>query len=174
MPKFTEDGKMKVIVAIDDSPYSDELMKAVSSRQWGADTEFRILFVLESHDDLLNYLGEFGGEYNEKRKKAATKVCKGYKETLEQSVPNSLVYYDIRTGSPKAEIIDAAVEWSADKILIGSHGHRSCPHNLLGSVSRAITMHAPCTVEVIKKKSTKVTNPLVAGASTSNSESTKT
>ncbi len=143
---------MKVVIAIDDSPYSDEMLKAITSREWGCDTEFRILNVLDSQDNLLEYLGDCGGEFEDQRKKEATKLCKKYKETLAREVPTSIVHYEIRTGSPKSEIIDAAVEWSADKILIGSHGHRSCPHNLLGSVSRAITLHAPCSVEVIKQK----------------------
>jgi nucleotide-binding universal stress UspA family protein len=63
------------------------------------------------------------------------------------------VHFEIRHGSPKTEIIRTATEWEANRILIGAHGHNVCPHNLMGSVSRAVAEHAPCSVEIVKIKS---------------------
>jgi nucleotide-binding universal stress UspA family protein len=38
---------MKIIIAVDDSPSSSELIRSVISRKWPADTNFKILTVLE-------------------------------------------------------------------------------------------------------------------------------
>ncbi|MBX9670424.1 MAG: universal stress protein [Candidatus Obscuribacterales bacterium] len=167
---------MKVIVTVDDSPFSQEVIKAIQSRQWEPNTEFRILTVLDSWRELNETLGDLVPAHEERREKLANKLCKKYREVLESSIPDAIVHFEVRRGVPKVQIIDAAVEWSADKIFIGSHGHRTCPHNLVGSVSRAVTAHAPCSVEVIKEKKTvskKSVERVAAAASASVSEPTE-
>ncbi len=46
-----------------------------------------------------------------------------------------------------------AKSWPADLIVMGSHGRRGFEKALLGSVSEAVAMHAPCSVEIIRIKS---------------------
>ncbi len=49
--------------------------------------------------------------------------------------------------------IDAeAKEWDADLIVVGSHGYMSLRRWLLGSVAQAVVAHAPCSVEVGRRK----------------------
>jgi nucleotide-binding universal stress UspA family protein len=47
-------------------------------------------------------------------------------------------------------LIEAAKTWKAEKIIMGAHGRGTCPHFLIGSVSKAVAASAPCTVEVIR------------------------
>lgn len=145
---------MKVIVAIDDSAYSKEILSCIEKRQWPLDVEFKVLTVIEPFDFPEEQLDELASTIEEKRKKAAEKYCSTVRTELEGTVNGARVHFEIRQGYPKSEIIDAAVEWGADKILIGAHGQRGCPYNLLGSVSRAVASHAPCTVEIIRDKTT--------------------
>ena len=39
---------MKVIVAIDESPYSKTILETIADRKWPPDTHFKILSVVES------------------------------------------------------------------------------------------------------------------------------
>lgn len=151
---------MKVILAVDDSTYSQEVIKSVTNRAWPLDTEFKVLTVLEPLDCCIDDQFEdlFQG-INEKRKTAVDHLCNAVREKLEATIPGARVHYEVRTGDPKAEIIDVAVEWCADRIVIGAHGHRGCPHNLIGSVSRSVTGHAPCSVEVVREKNKKESKP---------------
>jgi nucleotide-binding universal stress UspA family protein len=55
-------------------------------------------------------------------------------------------------GDPKARIVDEAKEWEADLVVVGSHGRRGIERVLQGSVSEAVAMHAPCSVEVIRTR----------------------
>lgn len=150
---------MKVVLAVDDSVYSQEVINAVIDRQWPIDTEFKVLSVLEPLDCCLDdKFQDLFLDINEKRNKAANHLAKSVREKIEATIPGVKVHYEVRTGNPKSEVVDAAVEWCADRIMIGAHGHRGCPHNLIGSVSRAVATHAPCTVEIVRSKESSKTS----------------
>ncbi len=145
---------MKVIIAIDDSPMTETVIANVLSRRWPEDTQFKILTVLEPlciSSEESDYSDALVQVYD-KRKSSAAKWCEKLRERLESHITSAHVHYDIREGQAPGQIIDAAVEWSADKILIGAHGQNVCPHNLVGSVSRRVASHAPCSVEIIRSK----------------------
>lgn len=55
----------------------------------------------------------------------------------------------IRDGDPKREIIDAARELDADLVVTGSRGLGGFKGLVLGSVSRGVSMAAPCSVLVV-------------------------
>lgn len=51
---------------------------------------------------------------------------------------------------PPRAIIDAAREWPADLIVLGSHGRRGFERLLLGSVAESVVRHAPCSVDIVR------------------------
>lgn len=55
-------------------------------------------------------------------------------------------------GHPGEEIVATAKAWSADLIVIGSHGRSGLGRALLGSVAEAVMRHAPCPVLVVRSK----------------------
>jgi len=58
----------------------------------------------------------------------------------------------VRDGDPRTVILDEAKEWAADLIVLGSHGHSRLERWVLGSVTRSIVDHAPCSVEVVRRR----------------------
>jgi nucleotide-binding universal stress UspA family protein len=52
-------------------------------------------------------------------------------------------------------IIGEARKWSADLIVLGSHGYTGLKRLLLGSVALFVVSHAPCSVEIVRKKKSK-------------------
>jgi nucleotide-binding universal stress UspA family protein len=52
-------------------------------------------------------------------------------------------------------IVEEASTWSADLIVMGSHGYTGLTRLLLGSVASYVVNHAPCSVEVARKKEKK-------------------
>jgi nucleotide-binding universal stress UspA family protein len=57
--------------------------------------------------------------------------------------------FNQNTGSPGREICAIARAWSADLIMVGSHGRRGITELFLGSVSNYVMHHAPCSVLVV-------------------------
>jgi nucleotide-binding universal stress UspA family protein len=53
---------------------------------------------------------------------------------------------DVRSGDPAHEIVQAASDWKADLIVMGSRGRTGLARLLLGSVARKVVAHAPCSV----------------------------
>jgi nucleotide-binding universal stress UspA family protein len=58
----------------------------------------------------------------------------------------------VREGDPRSAIVDEAEQWGADLIVVGSHGRTGLKRWLLGSVAQAVVGHAPCSVEVVRKR----------------------
>lgn len=58
----------------------------------------------------------------------------------------------VREGGPREVIADDAKAWSADLIVVGSHGYTGLKRFLLGSVAQSVVGHAPCSVEVVRER----------------------
>ncbi len=145
---------MRVLIAFDESSHSQYLINAVAKRKWPADTHFNIVSVIEppkmvSHDAEWFNLSD---QIYEKRKAHMKTLCKNACSAIEKHLPGCTVVSEIREGDPCCGIINASLNWQADKIVMGAHSRSVCPHNILGSVSRAVSHHAPCSVEVVREK----------------------
>jgi nucleotide-binding universal stress UspA family protein len=56
----------------------------------------------------------------------------------------------VEEGDATRVIHDAAEQWKADLILLGSHGRHGLDRLLLGTVSEAVARNAPCSVEIVR------------------------
>jgi len=54
------------------------------------------------------------------------------------------------SGSPARELITRANEWSADLIVVGSHGRSALGRFILGSVSQRVVTEAACSVRIAR------------------------
>jgi len=52
---------------------------------------------------------------------------------------------------PRTAVAEFAEEWSADLVLVGSHGASGLVRFLLGSVAQATLRRSPCSVEIVRK-----------------------
>lgn len=57
-----------------------------------------------------------------------------------------------RLGQPKQEILSTAAEWSADLIILGTHGRTGFDHFISGSVSESVARHSICPVIIVPYK----------------------
>ena len=55
----------------------------------------------------------------------------------------------VEDGSPAHRLVEAAVNWEADLIVVGTHGRSGLGPPLVGSVARAVLYHAPCSVLIV-------------------------
>jgi nucleotide-binding universal stress UspA family protein len=64
-------------------------------------------------------------------------------------VPKAAAHF-VRVGDPATAICQAAEEWRADLIVVGSHGRGGVGRVLLGSVADAVARHAACPVLIVR------------------------
>jgi nucleotide-binding universal stress UspA family protein len=58
----------------------------------------------------------------------------------------------VEVGDAKAIIVDAAAQWPADLIVLGSHGRKGLQRFLMGSVSEAVARHSPCSAQIVRSQ----------------------
>ena len=143
---------MNILLAIDDSEFSEAMTQALIAQTQPKGTEVRVLHVLEQLP-----IAYAGGEWGysvdwqkviqEQRKQAEILVSRAA-DVLRKA--GFTVKTDIEEGSTKSIIVDSAAKWPADLILVGSHGRKGLDRFLLGSVSEAVARHAPCSVQIVR------------------------
>ncbi|HXY15980.1 MAG TPA: universal stress protein, partial [Terriglobales bacterium] len=148
--KFT-----RILLAIDDSRFSEAAIRMVCEQLHSLGTKLRVLHVVEppallvaremgGYDPTLEHVWE---AQTREAEDLVTKVAKKFCGTgLE-------VTTCVAQGDPKTKILDEAQEWKADLIVIGSHGRAGVARFLMGSVSEAVAHHAHCSVEVVRSTS---------------------
>lgn len=148
---------MKILLAVDGSSFSDAAVTTVARRPWPANSELKILSVLEPPLPPTPEAWSIPPDYFAELERAAlanaqttvAAACETLKRTLAGSVAVSCEYLQ---GSPKNVILEEAERWGADLIVVGSHGYPAWERFLMGSVSQAVVAHAKCSVEVVRNR----------------------
>jgi nucleotide-binding universal stress UspA family protein len=146
---------MKILLAIDGSECSDLAVDEVARRPWPAESQLKIVTVVEP---LMLPMGEpiaIPPDYFEQVETAAQEQARlvidkamGKLKATELG-PES----EILEGNPKQAILEEAEKWGADLIVVGSHGYRGFTRLWLGSVSQAVAANAHCSVEIVRARS---------------------
>src|SRR5687767_2303112 len=143
---------MRVLLAIDHSPHSLAAVDMVAARPWPESTKIRLLTVnsppyvpMGPWVELQPALEEFDTEV---KKHADDLVASMSAKLREKGLDVETV---IRDGDPRTEIVDEAIKWNSDLIVVGSHGYTGIKRLLLGSVAQHVVAHAPCSVEVVRR-----------------------
>src|SRR6266850_5787189 len=143
---------MKILLAIDDSQYSADAVEEVAGRPWPAGTIVRVLSAVDvtpvatdpsfiASLDIDTLRNEIARRYEEVMSRALCLL-------REKGLSAEMV---ARDGDPRSVIVDEAKDWSANLIVVGSHGYTGVKRWLLGSVAHSVISHAPCSVEVVRK-----------------------
>lgn len=142
---------MKILLAIDGSPHSEDAVEAVVRRPWPPGSTIRVLSVIQPYTPPAT---EFvlAGATLESVRSQQTSESKGLASRAATRLNTAGLASEtaVREGDPRSEIVGEATEWGADLIVVGSHGHTGVKRWLLGSVAAAVVNHAPCSVEVIR------------------------
>lgn len=146
---------MRIVLAVDGSQFSDAAVQAVIAQAQPKDTEIRVLHVVELPTLLVTR--EMGGYDSalDKAWEAEKKQAQGLVEkTVELLRAKGLkATGTVEDGDAKSKILEAAKDWRADLIILGSHGRKGLEHFLMGSVSEAVARHADRSVEIVRIRS---------------------
>lgn len=146
---------MKVLLAVDGSPYSDAAVDEVASRVWPEDAEVRVITAYELPLAPAPETWALPPDYFDQLDRAAREHAESVEHAVVLKLATSLdpsvkVTGNILPGAPRSIILEEADRWKADLIVVGSHGYGAWHRFLLGSVSQAIVSHAKCSVEVVR------------------------
>jgi len=139
---------MKILLAIDDSRFSEAAMKMVIQQMPPDRTELCVLHLVEPV-----LVPDYGGgkqiEAEEQwRQERGTQLVTRSEQLLVTA--GFKVTTVIKEGDPRLGIVDYAAQWKADLIVMGSHGRKGLDRLLMGSVAESVARHAGCSVLIVR------------------------
>ncbi len=146
----------KILVCIDGSKHSERvLLKAISLAKKYHSKLF-ILTVIEN--SLIDFWNEtvfaVGAKQPQIHLKKDSETWKHAKKILEKSytkIPSKIEFErKILSGDTVNEIVTFAKREKVDLILLGARGMGTFAKLLLGSVSRKVSDHSPCSVLIVR------------------------
>lgn len=141
---------MRVLLAIDGSPSSDAARDLLTSLDWPEGTSVRVVGIVDVTNPALLGYSPYVVPYVDLRD-----VERSLEATL-TDVADALQVAGLQAdrtllrGRPGSRIVEAAVEFGAELIILGSRGMGRIESMLLGSVSAEVVDHAPCAVLVAR------------------------
>lgn len=154
----------KYLIALDDSECSAETLEEILKRKWPAKSFFKVISVAEplayqAYSGLGPWEGAGSEDYArlvdktiEAELSNAENIVANASEKLRKAFPDATVTGEVPEGYARDRILAASKEWPADLLILGSHGRRGFAELILGSVSKAVATHAPCSVLIHKVK----------------------
>ena len=146
-------GGMNVLVPTDGSDCAETALRSVAARPWPEGTEIRVICVPEVPvlagaypyypPEVVLEVAMTNGAH------AQDAVVKGVSLLKKAGLNVSEQVMEARE-SPVRAILSMADLWSADLIVMGSHGRRGFDRYVIGSVSESVALHAHCSVEVVR------------------------
>ena len=148
---------MKILLAVDGSDCSLAAVDEVARRPWPTGSLVKILSVVESPFPQTPETWALPESYYSQLESTATRQAEaainGAVERLRSNeADRPALTPEIKNGLTKDVILEEAERWGADLIVLGSHGYRGWRRFLLGSVSHAVASHAPCSVEIVRRR----------------------
>ncbi len=133
----------KILVALDSSPMSEEILAAVGERQWLPGSQIRLISIMRpaGGDDVTR-------EYMHQARIIHAERVAGLAKRLYKCAVGG----ECSEGSAPEVILKTANSWKAELIVIGSHGDTGPRQNEVGSVAAMVVNQAPCSVFVVKIK----------------------
>lgn len=152
-PGVKEARPARVLVGYDGSAGSKCAVESLLSRTWPNGLEVRFVSVADS--SVLSTIGRFAPQIRDVAvseryvQQWAETLCERSRKRLSKA--NILSDVAVRFGDPVTGILNEAIDWRADAILVGPHSASSISErSTLGSVSLAVAAGADRSVEICR------------------------
>lgn len=141
---------MKILIGVDDSPFSKAAIEHVKNAAWPATSQF---VVVSACPPIWIGPGEMASpgpiaEMNQQQEQYYKEIAQAAAKTLSDAGLKATGR--VEPGDPRSILVEAARREKADLLVIGSHGRSGMAKLLLGSVASYVIGHAPCSVLVVK------------------------
>lgn len=144
---------MRVLLAVDESPFAAEAAREVENRLVARDTEVRVLHVVGSFVPPAAALLDSGGSLEGVQQDVSNRYQVLVDEIAARlKARGGKAEGSVIEGTAGKAIVNEAEKWDADLIVVGAHGLSGLESLVMGNVARYVVDHAPCSVEVVRSK----------------------
>lgn len=147
--------KRRVLVGFDGSEFCWRALSIVAGRHIPEGTEIYIVNAVPTVDESAwDNPHVFSTEQLEQGRSRLMEIAKDgldqAQAKLAADLPHCKITTKILNGHPRKALIAACEDYDADIIFVGTQGRNFSALIAIGSVSEAVAVGAPCTVEIIK------------------------
>jgi nucleotide-binding universal stress UspA family protein len=144
---------VKILLAVDGSPHSQDAVDEVAKRPWPPGSQIRVLSVIQPYTPPVTEFALAGATLEDIRRQQTQEADQITRRAADVvSLADLSSDTAVREGDPRSAIVDEAAEWEADLIVLGSHGRTGLKRWILGSVAMGVAGHASCSVEIVRRR----------------------
>lgn len=140
----------KILIAADNNPYAFHAAERGLELANQLQGSVGFVFVIDPDIEALN--GELFINHQNSLVLSMQEAQAAINERVKKYTDIADVHHFMLEGARQKEIINKAIEWNADLIVMGTHGRTSFEHLLIGSTAEYLVRHSPIAVMVVPKK----------------------
>lgn len=137
----------RILVAVDEGPVARHAAEVAVSLAGRLEASMAFVHVVDSASDYAADVGLARHDLERAARQEAEAMITALCRQLGAPAGSAAI---TPFGGAASEIARAARDWSADLIVIGSHGRSGVQRALLGSVAENVMRHATCAVLVVR------------------------
>jgi nucleotide-binding universal stress UspA family protein len=152
-PRHSEPS-VRIVIGLDGSPDAEFAMEAVAERVWPNGSEAHLITILDDRlsfltPSLIPRLARWSSAADSANDQAwVDRMMKAARDKLQNA--GLKISSEVVRGEPSQRLLDAAIDWQADCIVVGARGLSGIERFLSGSVSSDVAARANCSVEVVR------------------------
>jgi nucleotide-binding universal stress UspA family protein len=145
-----------VLIALDeseDSAHSAHILQHVLESSWSEGTRFKCISVVSDEYKYVFLEPPQAAGLAVQQEDTFSHVASSLRQRvtrLNLAFGEGTSTFEVLEGDPRLRILEAADNWNAGLIVMGSHARKPIEAILLGSVSDAVSSHAHCAVEITR------------------------
>lgn len=146
-------ARLRLMIAVDSSPESDQALQWVARRNWPHETEVRIVTVIDPKvESLAAWPGSGIEQWVRAEDRASDDWVKRFLDHAAQRLANRAVALEteVLRGDPKHQLLRESARWNADCLFLGARGLHHRERLTLGTTASAVAGRASCTVEIVR------------------------
>lgn len=143
----------RILAASDLSKGSDEALRQAHARAIATGAELAVCHALPNLLGVNTLFPQRNAESALHVANLEGEIREALAEQLAACLPGAKAEIFVERASAYAGIVQRAEAWSADLVVVGSHGRTGLPRMLLGSVAEQVVRHAHCPVLVARAAS---------------------
>ena len=142
---------MRILIGVDESPFSQAAIDWVKQIPWPSGTSIRVVsasppvFVGTVEANAPAVIAQLIQEQNRMHAEIADRAARTLEAAGRAAEPVMI------SGDPRSTLVEEARTMGADLLIVGSHGRSGLSRLVLGSVASYVASHAPCSVLIVKR-----------------------
>jgi len=141
---------MKIVIAYDGSMHAGIAVDDLLQAGLPPDAEAIVVSIIEEGIPAARTFGMVETDFVSRRMAAAERWAEEACGRLTKYFPQWHIQMETRWGKPAEVLLDKAIGWPADLLVVGAHGRSPLGRLVLGSVSMKLVHEAPCSVRVAR------------------------